>query len=43
MERAPKAPFSKSIRSLAAKILAVKKEKCPIPTPMNDKQFYGGW
>ncbi|MFA6316987.1 MAG: AAA family ATPase [Elusimicrobiota bacterium] len=43
VERAPKCAFAKSIRSLAAKILAVKKEKCPIPTPMNDKQFYGGW
>jgi nitrogenase iron protein NifH len=43
VERAPKSPFAKSIRSLAAKILAVKKADCPIPTPMDDRRFYDGW
>ena len=43
VERAPKAPFTKSIRSLAAKILAVRKEDCPVPTPMDDRRFYGTW
>ncbi|MBI4676592.1 MAG: AAA family ATPase [Elusimicrobia bacterium] len=43
VERSPKCPFAKSVRSLAAKILAARKADCPIPTPMNDKQFYGGW
>lgn len=43
VERAPQAPFTKSIKSLAAKILKIRKEKCPIPAPMDDRQFYGKW
>jgi len=43
VERAPRSAFAKSIKSLAAKILAVRKEECPVPTPMDDRRFYGGW
>ncbi|MDD5628716.1 MAG: AAA family ATPase [Elusimicrobia bacterium] len=43
VERSPKSAFAKSIRSLAAKILAVRKEDCPVPTPMDDRRFYGAW
>ena len=43
VERSPKCAFAKSIKSLAAKILAVRKEDCPVPTPMDDRRFYGGW
>jgi nitrogenase iron protein NifH len=43
VERSPKCAFAKSIKSLAAKILAVRKEDCPVPTPMDDRKFYGGW
>ena len=43
VERSPDAPFSKSIRSLADKIAKVRKERCPVPTPMDDKRFYGKW
>lgn len=43
VERAPRSPFAKSLESLAAKILAVKKEDCPIPTPMDDRRFYEAW
>ena len=43
VERAPKSAFAKSIKSLAAKILAVRKEDCPVPTPMDDRRFYGDW
>jgi nitrogenase subunit NifH len=43
VERAPRSAFAKSVKSLAAKILAVKKEDCPVPTPMDDRRFYGAW
>ena len=43
VEMAPKSPFAKAIESLAAKVLAIRKEDCPIPTPMDDRQFYKGW
>ena len=43
VERAPKSVFAKSLKSLAAKILAVKKEDCPVPTPMDDRRFYEAW
>jgi len=43
VERFPDAPFSKSIRSLADKIAKVRKERCPVPKPMDDKRFYGKW
>jgi len=43
VERNPRAPFSKSLESLAAKIWSIRKEDCPIPTPMDDRRFYGGW
>ena len=43
VETAPRSPFVKSINSLAKKVLAVRKEDCPVPTPMTDKQFYGKW
>ena len=43
VERAPKSAFAKSLKSLAAKILTVRKEDCPVPTPMDDRSFYGAW
>ncbi len=43
VERAPGSPFTKSVESLAAKILAVRREDCPVPTPMDDRRFYGAW
>ena len=43
VERAPKSAFVKSIKSLAAKVLAVRRADCPVPTPMDDRRFYGGW
>ena len=43
VERAPKSAFAKSVKSLAAKILAVKRSDCPIPTPMDDRRFYEAW
>jgi len=43
VERAPKSPFAKSIKALAAKILAIRKQDCPVPTPMDDRRFYQPW
>ena len=43
VERAPRSAFAKSMHSLAAKILAVRKKDCPIPSPMDDASFYGAW
>ena len=43
VERSPGCAFAKSLESLAAKILAIKKEDCPIPTPMDDRRFYEAW
>ncbi len=41
VERAPKSPFTRAVKSLSCKLLAVRKEDCPVPTPMNDALFYG--
>ena len=43
VERAPKSPFAKSIKALAAKLLAIRKQDCPVPTPMDDHRFYQSW
>lgn len=43
VETAPDCPFSKSMRSLAKKVLEVRREDCPIPTPMDDRTFYSRW
>ena len=43
VERAPRSAFAKSIKSLAAAIADVRREDCPIPTPMDDRRFYGEW
>ena len=43
VERSPRCPFAKSVRALAAKILAVRRADCPVPTPMDDRRFYGAW
>ncbi len=43
VERSPKSPFAKSIKSLAATIRKVKRKDCPLPTPMDDRKFYGSW
>jgi nitrogenase iron protein NifH len=43
VERSPRCAFARSIKSLAAKIRAVRRKDCPVPTPMDDRQFYGEW
>ena len=43
VERSPKSPFAKSMKALASTITAVRREDCPIPTPMDDRRFYGQW
>ena len=43
VERSPDSPFARSMRALAARLLEVDKAACPVPTPMDDKAFYGRW
>ncbi len=43
VERSPNSAFVRSLESLAKKLLAVRREDCPIPKPMDDRRFYADW
>ncbi len=43
VELSPASPFSRALRSLAEKLLAMRGEDCPVPTPMADRRFYARW
>lgn len=39
----PKSGFSRGIRTLAAALTAVRPDACPVPTPLDDDDFYRQW
>lgn len=43
VERSPDSPFAKALESLAEKVKALRREDCPVPTPMDDRRFYERW
>ena len=43
VEHSPHSKFAAGIRSLADKLLKLRAQECPVPTPMDDKTFNGGW
>ncbi|MBI4678657.1 MAG: nitrogenase iron protein [Elusimicrobia bacterium] len=43
VELVPSSPFAKSLRSLAETLLKIRRQDCPVPTPMDDEAFRGDW
>jgi nitrogenase iron protein NifH len=43
VERAPQTPFSRKLASLARGIVALRRKDCPLPVPMNNRDFRRIW